>query len=182
MIIAITGVSCTGKTTIANILARRINAKVISLSEFVKEYNVYLKYDEKRKCYVVDEDVLREKFREFVGKLSERNLIVEGILAYCIPADIVIVLRTNPEILKNRLIHRYGNNELKIKENVEAEIVAYCTCKALEYSNNVFEIDTTKSIDACISEIIEVLSGKNHEKYKPRIDWGSAYIGIDKSM
>jgi len=175
MIVAITGVSCTGKTTIANILAKRINAKLINLAEFVKEQGIYEEYDEKRKCYVVDETTLRKKFKEFVSKLPEKNIVVEGILAYCIPADVIIVLRTNPEVLKNRLSQRYRNNDLKIKENIEAELLAYCTCKALEYSDNVFEIDTSKDIEKCISEIMEVLNKQNIEKYRPRIDWLEKY-------
>ncbi len=175
MIIAITGVSCTGKTTIASILAKRINAKLINLAEFVKEQGIYEEYDEERQCYVVEEIMLRKKFKEFASKLSWRNIVVEGILAYCIPADVVIVLRTDPTVLKNRLRQKYGNNDLKIKENVEAELVAYCTCKALEYSDNVFEIDTTNDIEKCISGIIEILNKQNIGKYRPRIDWLEKY-------
>ena len=57
-------------------------------------------------------------------------------------ADLVIVLRCNPDVLKERLSTRNWK-DAKIHENVSAEILGICTEESYElYGDNVQEIET----------------------------------------
>jgi adenylate kinase len=68
----------------------------------------------------------------------------------------VIIFRTNPRILQNRL-KRKGWKKSKIDENVKAEILDAATIEALELHgrSKVFEIDTSKLGPEKTSDIIE---------------------------
>ena len=129
MRIVITGVPGTGKTTTARALARRLGYPVITVRDVTKE-----KY--------VDTRRLRLKT---IWKMGEtEDVIIEGHL-FCevkLPVDLVIVLRTHPEELKRRLEAR-GYPEKKIRENLLAEFLDYCTVKAEEKYGDVWQVDTT---------------------------------------
>ena len=75
--------------------------------------------------------------------------IVEGHLTHLLSnPDFVIILRVNPEVLESRLAKR-DYTSLKIKENLEAEALAVCSCEAFDiHTDKVHEIDvTSKSIE-----------------------------------
>ena len=75
-------------------------------------------------------------------------------------ADKVIVLRCNPEVLRERLSKRAWSEE-KVDENVSAEILGVCTSESYElYSDRVEEIETdNQSISELSDEIIKVIEG-----------------------
>ncbi len=163
MRIAITGTPGTGKSDTARLLGQKLGWHVIHLSKFVKEKRLYTEWDRARKCWIVDEKGL---IRE-IGKIRE-NLIIEGHFAHILPSDLVIVLRSDPKVIRKRLKKR-GWSKAKIEENVEAEIMEICKTEAAQMNKNVIEIDTTsKSKTRIVSEMIRVIEQqfKSINEYK----------------
>ncbi|BDB97551.1 adenylate kinase family protein [Saccharolobus caldissimus] len=154
MIIVISGTPGVGKTIVSKELVKRLNLKYFHLSQFVIDEKLYIEYDEERQSYIIDEDKVKDKL-EIALKESD-NIVIESIYPSLIPkADIVVVLRKNPIVLYNELKNR-GWPELKIAENVEAEILGVISQEAKEaFNGKVCEIDVTKiSIDQIINKIL----------------------------
>ena len=83
-------------------------------------------------------------YTDRVLELQDRSsavTIVDSHLSHHI-ADIVIVLRTDPAVLKGRLEKRNYSEE-KIKENLEAEALDIILAESVEWCDRVFEINTT---------------------------------------
>ena len=133
MLIAITGTPATGKTTIAKELAKALNWKQISLNDLAREKNFYLGYDEKRKAKIVDIESIKKEIKKIMKK--QKNLIIESHYAHEIPADLVIVLRTDLKELEKRMLKKGWWRE-KIQENLQAE-TRYETYKPLFFLLNI---------------------------------------------
>lgn len=133
MLIVVTGTPGTGKSTASEALARRLGAGVLHISEFVEERGLGSGYDRKTQSESVDVRKLEGELRKEFAKLGTRNskLIVEGHLACEIKlnADFVFVLRCSPKILEKRMGRR-GYPPAKIRENMLAEMLDYCTQNA----------------------------------------------------
>ena len=122
--------------------------------------------------------VYEEKRRGIKGEI----LLIEGHLAHYLKPEVVIVLRANPFLLKERLKRRGFSGE-KIKENVEAETLDVILVEAVEMCEIVYEVDTSgKSIEEvanCVKQIIDIDLESNDKKvdmdknkYKPgSVDW-----------
>ena len=159
MMIIITGTPGTGKTSVTESLKEDFKAKYISINSLLEDYDLNLGIDEKRGYKIVD----TEKMIPIVDEIKEETendfIIFEGHLAQDYPkADLVIVLRCNPAVLKKRLSTRNWKPE-KIDENVSAEILGICTEESYEtYGNNVQEIETCdKTIPELKNEIIKII-------------------------
>ncbi len=153
-LIIICGTPGTGKTEVANLLKRH-GFKVIHLSNLVIREKLYLKYDEERDSYIIDEKKLIDKLIEIEKETSE-PLIVEGIGAEIIPnkfVDICFVLICEPKELEKRLKSK-GYPYTKIQENLEAERLSLIWGEALDNygRSKVVVIDTT---DLTIDEVVE---------------------------
>jgi adenylate kinase len=171
MKIAITGTPCTGKTEISQLLSKKLNYKLISINEFAEELNAFVGYDKERECRILD----MKKLEKGIKKIKE-NVIIEGHTSHLFPTDIIIVLRCNPEILKKRLEKRYPNNNFKVQENLEAEILGVITSEAVMESKKVYEIDTSKkSVEENVDEIFKILNGKTDKFKIGKIDWLEKY-------
>lgn len=176
MIIIITGTPGTGKTTTANFLSSKINCKCIRISDVADEACTGVEGNSK----VIDVKKLSKKIR----KIIQGDAIIEGHLSHLLGiGDIVIVLRTNPEILKQRLV-KHGFKGEKLRENLEAEALDVCLIESLERHKSVYEIDTShKTPSIVVEDILKILEGKTDE-YKPgKIDWSEEYFsaGADGS-
>lgn len=159
--IFITGTPCTGKTTVSEVLSRRLNCKLIKINDLAIENNFVLGIDEDKGYKVIDIDALNDKVSEIISE-SDELTIFEGHLAHlCSGADKVIVLRVHPEILRARLEER-NYSDSKIRENLEAEALGVCTAEAFdEYGDKIAEIDVSKlSIDEVVDLIGEVILDK----------------------
>lgn len=137
MILAISGTPGTGKTAVAEILAKKLKWKLVRLNDLAKDNDLYGGWDPLRHVPIIDV----EKVRKTVGRMGG-NLILEAHYAHEIPADLVIILRTEPEELRKRLKEKGWRHE-KVEENVEAEMVEVCTFEARELGVKFREIDTT---------------------------------------
>jgi len=169
MLICVSGTPGTGKSEVSKILAKRIGYKLVRINDLAKEKNLYLDFDEDRQSWNLDMKGLAEEIKKL--RESHENIILEGHVSHEFPADLVIILRCNPEVLEKRLEKKY-RWPTKIHENKEVELLGIITSEAIEVNKEVYEIDTThKKPEETVDCIREILSGRK-EKYKVgRIDW-----------
>lgn len=158
--IIVTGTPGTGKTSVAKKIGDYFKTKVIHTTEYIK----------------ADKDLVQEKKRdgtiipkmdELRKKLNQEQGIIEGHLVceFKLRNSFVIVLRCHPETLKKRLKKR-NYKPRKIKENIEAEALDYCTQKSMENYKAVYEIDTTnkteqETLDLALKIIYGTAQGDN---------------------
>ncbi|MGC9517031.1 MAG: adenylate kinase family protein [Methanomicrobiales archaeon] len=176
-IIFITGTPGVGKSTISSMLAKRLNGHLISINQIVNEKTIYTSYDSDKEYKIVDLDSLCNEMNYIINQSKEDIVIVDGHLShYMSNPDIVIVLRTNPEILSQRLEQR-GYSEKKIRENIESEAIDLITYEAVEiHGDKVNEIDNTKiSPETVVKMILDVIEG--NKKFIPgKIDFSEFFI------
>ncbi len=152
MIVAISGTPGTGKTEVAELLARKTGWKLVKLNELAKEKNLYSGYDPVRHVPIIDV----KRLKEDVGKMKG-NLILEAHYSHELSSDLVIILRANPRVLRERMRKKGWRTE-KIEENVQAEIMEECKTEALELGRKIREIDTTKTEPKeVVEEILKIL-------------------------
>lgn len=165
MKIALTGTPGTGKTTISNVLKEEYGLKVVDLNEVIRTSRYYLGWDNSRDCGVVDLEALK-------AHPFEDGLVLEGHISHDLPVDRVIVLRTNPAVLRERL-QKKGFSENKIRENVEAEILDVILVEAVGlHGNNVYEVDSTGRVSATAQHVWEIMQGHSLERFVVgQYDW-----------
>jgi adenylate kinase len=176
MIVAISGTPGTGKTRVSGLIARRLNAELISIKKLLDTGKLPYTWDEKRKTRVIDPKDLK-KVVKIITKHGG-DYVIEGHLSHLVKSDVVIVLRCNPVELKKRLKKRKWSKN-KIKENIMAEILDEVTIEALQNNKSVFEIDTSNRDERktanLIMKILKKTSG--YRKYIPGyIDWTEKYF------
>lgn len=170
MILAISGTPGTGKTLLAEELAKKLGWNLVKINETAEKLKAYLGTDKKMDSKVLDMRKIKKYLKTLKG-----NLIVEGHAAHEIQSDILIILRCEPKILKKRLTKKYKGRPEKIKENLDAEILGVISSEAVQLNRKVYEIDTSeKTVDENIAEVLNILKGKKgHEVGK--IDWLEKY-------
>ena len=159
-IIFISGTPCTGKTTVSEILAGKLNWELVKVNDLAISNNLVLGIDEEKGYKIIDIDALNELLSDIISKSD--NLIVEGHLSHlCSGADMLIILRCRPEILKERLALR-NYSDAKIHENLEAEALGVCSAESLDiYENNVYELDVSNlDVDDVVSILLDVVNNK----------------------
>lgn len=163
MKIALTGTPGTGKTSVAEELEKR-GFEVVDLTDFVKKHGLGEKGEKEFEVDLTEMvDTLEEELE------GEENVVVEGHLAHHCPADHCIVLRTRPDVLRERLEERDYTGE-KVEENVESEAMDIILQEALQEQENIIELDTTgKEPGNVAEEIIEMIE-KGETGYE-EIDW-----------
>ena len=171
MIIALTGTPGTGKSSVAKFLAEIYEVK--SVSELAEKYECILgeEFENDERVLLVDLECLSQHLQP-----TKETVVIEGHLAHFLPSDLIIVLRCNPLILKERLNSKKWREE-KILENVEAELLDVILIEAMNREAPVYEIDTTnktpREVAGIVIEIIEgERRGKRIKNFMPgKIDW-----------
>ncbi|MGA2103821.1 adenylate kinase family protein [Methanoregula sp.] len=168
MICGITGTPGTGKSTVADELARR-GHRVVHITDIVQPY--VLSKDPQRDTQIIDTDRMADEFVSFDG-------FVEGHFAHLLPCDCIVVLRLRPDALIARLKAR-GYSSDKIAENRDAEALDVCLIETVDLYDpeDVFELDTTaKSPADCAVTIEQFYRGEIPASFG-LIDW-SAYAEV----
>jgi broad-specificity NMP kinase len=159
MILGITGTPGTGKTEVAKRVAKALGWMYVSLNDLAEEEDLYKGYDSERMCKIVDIEALRREV-EILG-LSHKNLVIDAHYAHEMPCDLVIVLRTDPKILRKRMIKK-GFWKGKIEENIEAELMDVIKEEALKRHKNVYEIDTSHiSPEIAAKKVINIVENES---------------------
>jgi adenylate kinase len=173
-VILITGTPCVGKTTTAKVLAAKLKAQYINLTEYAKINNLILGEDTQRQTTIIDEKTMKKSLEKTIVE-ANIDVIIDGHYAASIaPKHLtthVFVLRRNPKELKINM-KKCGFAESKLYENLAAEILDNCLVEALqEQHNNVCEVDVTgKTVEEILNEILDVLD-KGKKGCSGFIDW-----------
>jgi adenylate kinase len=160
MIIALTGTPGTGKTSVARELE---GFETVDLTKFVKKKELGEQQDE----FEVNIDAMVEALEEEIN--SEEDTVIDGHLSHHFPADFCVVLRCNPEELRERLSERDYSEE-KIKENVDSEVLDVLLSEATRSQDNIIEVDTTDRDAEDVAKEIENRIKEKDTGYG-EIDW-----------
>ena len=157
--ILITGTPGVGKTSTASLIAERLGFRHVNVGELIKQCKCYDGFDEELDTNILDEDKLLDEMEVIFEREAEneKGIVADYHVCKIFPErwfDLVLVLRTNTEVLFDRLSAR-GYNERKRSENMQAEIMQIILDEAREsyaeeivhevVSNTVEEMDNNVS-------------------------------------
>ncbi|NIP35096.1 MAG: hypothetical protein GWN12_09110 [Thermoplasmata archaeon] len=102
-----------------------------------------------------------------------------GHMAHLMPCDIVVVLRTSPRVLRERLESRGWPPE-KVQENVEAEAVGVVLVESMELEHPlpVYEVDTSRATVAESARLVAAtIEGASEGMEAGWVDWSEEVMG-----
>ena len=175
-VILVTGTPCVGKTSVARLLASKLNAFYVNLTELALYENLISGKDEERGSIIVAENRMRGKIREIVENCDKSEVIVDGHYAVSVvPKELtthVFVLRRDPVELR-KFMEQCGFSGRKLWENLASEILDVCLCEALNVCENgkVCElIVSAKSVEQIVDDILDILNGSKECRVGV-VDW-----------
>ena len=176
MIVSITGVPASGKSTAASELERR-GYRVIRIEDLIEGAECGTEDD----STLVDIDIvdrnLRAARKRRPSATNGEIYMVVGHLSHLLSSDMVVVLRARPEIIRKRLVER-GYSRKKILENVEAEAIDLITIESVQEHEKVYEIDCSdKNMKEICDTIEEILRGNGEEFRAGAIDFSEEIMG-----
>jgi adenylate kinase len=174
-VILVTGTPGVGKTSVSALLASKLKATHIELTELVEHEGLISGLDEARGTLIADMNRVSKRMQEILRD-CKRDVIVDGHYAVHVTPEkdvhLVFVLRRDPEELK-KWMKDHGFKERKLWENLAAEILDVCLWEAVKAygPNKVCEINVNgRGIDEVAEDIISVL--EQREKCRVGIvDW-----------
>ena len=96
-------------------------------------------------------------------------LLIDGHLSHLLPVDAVIVIRCNPEILRERLLVRKYPGQ-KIDENVECELIGTITAECLDFPH--LELNSADGLEVMIGATESwITDGFKPQHSTEPIDW-----------
>ena len=165
-VLLVTGTPCVGKTSVANLLATKLDALYVNLTDLAIHENLTLGKDEERDSIIVDEKRMKKKISKIVEESGKKDIIVDGhYAASVVPNKLVtraFILRSDPVELSESM-KRCGFSERKRTENVASEILDVCLFDALNAfeEGKTCEIDvTSKRVEEVVDEILGILDGR----------------------
>lgn len=174
--ILVTGTPCVGKTSVARLLASKLDAFYVNLTELALHENLISGKDEERGSIIVDENRMRLKIRQIVKNCDKSEVIVDGHYAVSVvPKELtthVFVLRRDPVELR-KFMEQCGFSGRKLWENLASEILDVCLCDALNVYENgkVCELDVSgRSVEEIVDNILDILNGSK-ECSVGVVDW-----------
>ncbi len=167
---ALTGTPGTGKSSISEELKKRGYA-VLEIAELIDSLHVRTRFNPEYGSREVDTDELRKKVDGHLSPMKHTMLFLSGHLSHFATCSTAVVLRCEPHTLRERLTRR-GWNEVKILENVRAEILDVILVEASERIKDVFEVDTTgREVSSATDAVLDAV-GKMPDSLRPgRINW-----------
>ena len=115
--IAITGSPGVGKTTVSQILSN-LGWEVVSVTQLARDLDCLGDYDEVMTSQEIDIHRLSEMFEHEPNK----QVIIDGHLSHFLTVDGIVILRCQPDILRQRLTIR-DYSAAKINSNVELSLI-----------------------------------------------------------
>jgi adenylate kinase len=172
----VTGTPCVGKTSVARLLASKLDALCLNLTDLAIHENLTIGKDEERGSTIVDEERMEKRIGEIVKKTDKENIIVDGHYAVnVVPLRLitsVFVLRRDPVELR-KLMEQSGFSGRKLFENLASEILDVCLVDALNMvdQRKVCEINVTgRSVEETVQEIL-LLADNPHDCRVGVVDW-----------
>jgi adenylate kinase len=175
-VILVTGTPCVGKTSVARLLASKLDALYVNLTELAVRENLISGKDEERDSIIVDENRMRRKIREIIEGCDQNDIVIDGHYAVSVVpkkfVTYVFVLRRDPVELR-KFMEQCGFSGRKLWENLASEILDVCLVDAINVhgKEKVCELDVTgKNVEEVINEILDVLGG-HKECHVGLVDW-----------
>ena len=167
MRIVLTGTPGTGKSSLAKSLAEALDWPLLDVRKLImrkKMFHVNKKEREKTVHVNTLKKAVDGWFEDHPAGIAESHLLCE----FCVPADVVVVLRCNPSVLEKRLKKR-GYSQKKIRDNLFCEALDYCTLKTEENDpkSDIVEIDATRKIR------VATLWEKIMKRKSDRVKWSA---------
>lgn len=167
-VILVTGTPCVGKTSVSRLLASKLNAEYVNLTDLAIREGLISGKDKECDSIIVDENKMRKKLHELIDSSNKKDIVIDGHYAVSVvPKNLVtyiFVLRRDPVELK-KLMQSSGFTDRKLWENLASEILDVCLVDALNVHSEekVCELDNSgKSVEEIVSEILTVL--ERHKK------------------
>ncbi len=169
-VVALTGTPGTGKSGISAELKKR-GYEVLEMAALIDSLHVHTSFNPEYGSREVDTDELRTKVDGHLSSMKPAMLFLSGHLSHFATCSTAVVLRCEPHTLRERL-RRRGWNEVKILENVRAEILDVILVEASERIKDVFEVDTTGREVTFATDIVLDAVVKMPDSLRPgRINW-----------
>ncbi|MDY6778801.1 MAG: adenylate kinase family protein [Candidatus Nanohaloarchaea archaeon] len=159
MIVAVTGTPGTGKTSVAEELAELLDYPYVSVTEVAQQDSVSTERDAERDAEAVDMADLVAALDEAVGE----DAVLDGHLSHYYEANLAVVLRCQPDTLRERLEAK-GWSEEKIEENLDAERLDVVLQEAVRMNEEIVEIDTTEKDAEEVAELVQRLVHHSSER------------------
>ena len=168
MSLVITGNPGVGKHTVAKLVAKKLDLKLIDINKVVMQKGIFEKSQG-----TLNVDVI--KLKKTLGKLITKDSIVVGHLApYVVPrkqVKLAIILRRNPYKLIS-VYKKRGYSHQKSIENIGSEILGiiyYDSIKGFG-SDRTFQLNTTgKSVDIIVKKITDLFTKDTISE--DEVDW-----------
>ncbi len=180
LVILLTGVPGTGKTSLSREWCTQSNWAYLSLNDLVKAEGLHSGTDERSGALVVDMDKLEAAANAWLSAVHS-PVIIEGHLG-CdlkLKVDRVLVLRLHPDEVASRLRAR-NYNAYQLEENKMAELLDYCTLRSIRNygARKVYELDLSgKTLQQSVSALLEFSqAAKPSADFKPHVNWSSALL------
>ena len=119
--LSLTGTPGTGKSTLAGLLSTN-ELNIITIEELAEKAGALEELDRFDGAHPVDLDILLEYLNQNWQLPPTGPEVIDGHFSHNLPVDAVVVLRCNPDILRDRLKQR-GYSDSKIESNVEWELL-----------------------------------------------------------
>ena len=168
--LALSGTPGTGKSTIAGLLSSH-GMSVSKIEDLAQQAGALEEVDATDGAHPVDMDILLQFIDENWRKKPSESKIIDGHLSHNLPVNAVVVLRCEPEIIRQRLNER-GYPKPKVEANVEWELLGGAWNEK-ENDAPWFELDTSKDgPEVIVANILSWIS----DGFKPTspedvIDW-----------
>jgi len=175
-VILVTGTPCIGKTSTSRLLASKLDAFYVNLTELAVRENLVCGKDEERNSVIVNERKMRSKIEKIIENCGKNDIVIDGHYAvHVVPRRLVthiLVLRRNPIELQ-KFMEKCGFSGRKLWENLASEILDVCLIDALKVHSEgkVCELDVTgKNVQEVVNEILAILN-ENKECCVGVVDW-----------